>query len=443
MSIKKGNAGSKKIRTKPALKGFHAPTGMKDILPFEQPYWDKIRDAINKLALFYNFHRIDTPSVEPFELFLNTLEEDINLEKEVYLLKSRGGETLALRPEATVSVARAYMEHTMGRIAQPQKLFYEGAMFKYRGLSSHPFRQFTQGGFEIMGGFNDPIYDAQIVLIFTHLLNNLKIKDWEISINSVGCKVCRPFYKKQLQMYYERYRKELCLDCQSRLDTDPLRILGCKKKGGCEKLKEQAPNFLDRICLACTHHFQAVLEYLDELKIPYNLDNRLMGERDYCNRMAFKFLAKGEAGEVYAAGGRYDYLMETIGGRVTQAVGGRVTYEPVVQELKRTEPKMAIRSGKKVFVIHVGDLAKRKALKLIEDFRNSGLMMGETFGKEALKAQLKIAEKEGYTLALILGQKEIYEDSVILRDLRNSAQETVALSKIVDEVKKRFKAHNE
>lgn len=429
----------KKNTEKPLL--FQAPKGMRDVLPDESPWWERIRGAIADIAGFYNFLFIDTPILEPLRLFERGVGDETDIvRKEMYVVKTKGSEALALRPEGTAPVVRAYIEHGLSRLGQPAKLYYVGPFFRHENPQAGRFRQFTQVGFEIIGGQNDPVYDAQVIIAFDRLLKALRISKVSLKINSIGCRVCRPFYKKQLMSYYRQHEKELCLDCARRMGTNILRLLDCKKEQ-CQPFKAGAPNLLDKICAICSHHLQVVLEYLDELKIPYGLDHQLVRGLDYYSRTVFEFFVEGPGSEVGAlpGGGRYDYLFEALGGRLTPAVGGAVSFERLISVMKAQEVKLQVKNDKKVFVVYIGDIAKRKAVALVEILRAGGIQAGEALGKESLKAQLKVADKEGYSLALILGQREIYEENVILRDLRNSLQETVALSRIVDEIKKRLK----
>jgi len=417
---------------------FNTPKGMHDILPGEQLSWNKIRAAVQELAEFYNFQRIDTPILEYAELFTRGVGEDTDLvHKEMYLMKTKGGDVLALRPEGTTPVARAYLQHNLGRIAQPQKLFYEGQMFRYENPQQGRYREHHQAGFEIIGGQNDPVYDAQIIIVFDRLLTTLKIKESVIKMNSIGCRICRPLYRKQLVDYYKKHEKKLCEDCRRRLATNPLRLLDCKKEN-CVPFKEDAPNLLDKICASCSRHFKGVLEYLDELQISYELDSRLVRGFDYYCRTVFElYVADAEVGAV-GGGGRYDYLVEMLGGRPTPGVGGAVGMERLVLAMKAENTVFSIRNNKRVFLVHIGDLAKRKSLAVVEELRKAGIPVMEAIGKNSLKSQMKVADKEKFPFALIIGQKEIYENSVIIRDLKSGVQETVPRERLVQEIKKRW-----
>jgi histidyl-tRNA synthetase len=417
---------------------FQLPKGMRDILPYEQPLWDRILKVARDISEFYNFNRIDTPVLEFAKLFEKTNEETDLVQKEMYTLKTKGGDNLALRPEFTAPIMRSYVEHGLSRLGQPQKLYTTGQVFRHENTQQGRQRQFTQYNLEVIGGANDPIYDAQVVLIFQRFLEELKIKNIILKMNSIGCKVCRPIYKKQLQNYYKNFEKKLCVDCQKRYKTNPLRLLDCKQEQ-CQEFKKKAPTFFDKLCVTCSTHLKGVLEYLDELGISYELDNTLVRGLDYYSKTVFEFYVDGVDVGAVVAGGRYDYLMEMLGGRLTPAVGGASGIERIIAVMKAQEVKMPERKQKRVFLIHVGELAKKKSMKVIEDLRIAGIPVMESLGRESLKAQLKAADKEGIELALIFGQRELFEGSIILRDLRNSLQETVSLNKLVEEIKKRMK----
>lgn len=420
-------------------RGFQAPKGMHDRLPVDAPYWDKIESVARDLARDYGFGRIETPILEQAELYHKTTGEESDIvEKEMYLVRTKGGDTFALRPEYTPGVCRAYLENGMSRLGQPQKLYYMGPVFRHDRPQLGRFRQFTQIGFETIGGQNDPVYDAEIILIASDILSSLKIKNTVIKVNSVGCRICRPIYKKQLQNYYKNHESELCSDCVRRLKANPLKLLDCKEPA-CVELKEKAPNFLDKLCVTCSGHFKEVLEYLDETKISYALDNTLVRGLDYYSRTVFEIVPEGEEGAIGSliGGGRYDYLMETIGSHMTPALGFASGAERLIAVMKARSISFPERREKKVFVVHAGELAKKKAFALARDLRTQGIDVAESLAKESLAAQLKAANKEGIAIALILGQKEIYEDAVILRDLKNGTQESVSLAKLTTEIKKR------
>ncbi len=426
---------------KKEVRTFQAPKGMHDILPVDQPYWDKIEGVVKDLARSFGFGRLEPPVLEYADLYERTAGGGTDVvQKEMYTLKTKGGDTLALRPEYTAGMARAYLENGLSRLGQPQKLFYFGPVFRHDRPQLGRYRQFTQFGFETIAGPNDPVYDAEVIAIFTDLMAELKLKDYTLKMNSIGCRVCRPIYKKQLTNYYKNHEKDLCEDCKTRLKENPLRLLDCKEEG-CMKLKEKAPNFLDKLCSMCTEHFKSVLEYLEEVGISYMLDNHLVRGFDYYSRTVFEIFMNGkeEAIGAVAGGGRYDYLMEEIGGHLTPAVGAAGGVERLIAALKSREIVFAPRAQKKVFLVHAGDLAKKKAFSILKMLRENGIVASEALAKDSLSNQLRSADKEGIGLALILGQKEIYEKTIIIRDLRTGLQEAISQDKLIDEIKKRSK----
>ncbi len=415
---------------------FQSPKGMHDILPQEYPWWDKIRKEAREVVSFYNFSRIETPIVEDASLLERSVGEASEIvEKQMFVFKTRGGDRMVLRPESTAAVARAYIQHGLSHLSQPLKVFYDGPMFRYEQPQAGRYRQFHQLGFEIIGGDDDPIYEAQVIVPVFRILEGLKFKKLTLHVNTIGCKTCRPVYVKKLQDYFKAHQKDLCKDCLRRLQTNPLRILDCKNPD-CQKTKQGAPSILDSICSFCNKHFKAFLEYLEELNLPYQLNTHLVRGLDYYNRSVFEIYAEG-FDFALAGGGRYDYLIEMLGGRATPAVGISIGMERVVEVMKTLNLNPTSRSRSKVFLVFIGTLAKKKSLTIIEEFRKAHIDIAESLGKESLNTQLRNANKEGSELALILGQKEVFEESIIIRDLKTGVQEIVPLKKIVAEIKKR------
>lgn len=414
---------------------------MSDILPQDQPLWRKIQEEVRNVAEFYNFSRIDTPFLEFSDIFEKTAGASTDIvEKQMFLIERRkdGGRKLALRPEGTAGVVRAYLEHNLARSAQPAKLYYFGPMFRYEQPQAGRYRQFFQAGFETIGGVDDTIYDAQTMLIVFRVLEALKLKNISSQINSIGCRVCRPQYERRLRAYYQSRKKNICKDCERKLDVNILRILDCKKDQ-CEVTKLDAPSMMDSLCADCRERLREVLEYLDELKVPYTMNQCLVRGLDYYNRTVFEFVAESPSSAI-AGGGRYDYLVETLTGKKTAvpAVGASIGIERVIEAMRAQGVKEPSVKKPDIFLVHVGDLAKKKLLTLREMFSRANVRISESLGRESLRAQLKLADKEGARYALLLGQKEMFEESVILRDMETGEQETIPMAKIVDEIKRRM-----
>lgn len=430
---------------KSKIQDFQSPKGMHDILPQDQAWWDKVRKELQYVSEYYHYRRIETSLLERAEVFEKTLGETTDVvEKQMFVFTSRSGDRLALRPEATASIVRSYLEHGLSHLGQPLKVFYIGPMFRKEQPQAGRFRQFHQAGFEIIGGDDEPVYDAQIILSMYRFLERLKIKNIILKLNSIGCRICRPNYRKKLIEYYKNPAFKLCRDCKRRLRENPLRLLDCKNES-CQEYKANAPISLDSLCVYCSKHLKNTLEFLDELAIPYQVDHRLVRGLDYYSRTVFEFFteATGEEGQKFdfalGGGGRYDYLLEIFGGRPAGAVGGAFGLERVIEVMKALKVNTGVKQKTGIFFIHIGEMAKKKSLSLIESMREEGVPVMESLGKDSLGAQLRAANKEGSDYALIFGQKEAFEDSIIIRDLKNSVQETIPLRKLVVEVKKRLK----
>lgn len=414
-----------------------APKGMHDIIPDAQPLWDKVRKELKELANIYQFQRIDTPLVEPAELFERSVGSDSDVvEKQMFMLATRE-KRFVLRPEGTAPVARAYIQNGMAQLMQPVKLWYEGPMFRYEQPQAGRFREFHQAGFEILSSENDPLYDAQIILASYRFLERVKIKDVTVLINTIGCRLCRPSYRKELAEYYRDNVKQLCADCVRRLKSNPLRLLDCKEEG-CIDLKKEAPVIIDHLCKACHDHYKAVLEYVEELKIPYMIDHHLVRGFDYYTKTVFELTTANFASSL-GGGGRYDDLVELLGGKPTPAVGVAFGLERIIGVMRERNVSLGGRQQLRVFLVAIGALAKKKSLSLLEEFRAGGIDVSETLGKDSLKAQLRSADRLNAPLALIFGQREAFEETMIIRDLKTGVQETVPLKKVVESVKKHLK----
>jgi len=434
---------------------FQSPTGMHDILPENQKYYKRIYDVVSNIADFYGFGKIDTPIVEETELFSKGigLATDI-VKKQMYTLKTRGGDSLALRPEGTAPIARAYIENGMQSRPQPLKLWYFGPFFRYERPQAKRYRQFWQFGFEALGE-KSPVIDAQIIQIFYNILQELKLKNLLVEVNSIGDSQCRPYYKKLLASYFRTREASLCFDCKRRLRENVLRILDCKEEK-CQPIKAEAPQILDHLCDECRAHFKEVLEFLDEIEIPYNLNPYLVRGLDYYTKTVFEiFLEKTNNEEVsqnalaggparnatlsVAGGGRYDKLIKLFRGKETPACGAAAGIERIIDLMKSQKIKLPSETEPQIFLAQLGGLAKRKSLKLLESFRKSKIKVAESFGRDSLNAQFNRADKLGVKYTLILGQKEALEEVVIIRDMKTGKQETVKLDKVVEKMKKRLK----
>ncbi len=424
-------------KTKGKKFSFQSPKGTRDLLPNDFLYFDKVEKAVKKISSLMGFSRIETPMFEDVKLFERGTGSSTDVvKKQMFLIKGKGGEDFALRPEMTPGVLRAYIESGLSHVMSPAKFFYWSPLFRYEQPQHGRYRQFYQLGFEILGA-DDPAFDAQIISASYRVMEELKIKNVTIKINSIGCKTCRANYVKKLKEYYKNKLNKVCRDCNKRYYDNPLRLLDCKEEK-CQPIKNQAPQTLDYLCSSCKNHFKQVLEYLDEMKIPYIIDSTLVRGLDYYSRTVFEIFTEG-LDFALGGGGRYDYLSETLGGPKMPAVGAACGVERIVETLKAQEISSMQKLRAKVFLIYMGDQAKKKSFEVLQSLYDAGIAVNEAFSKDSLKSQLRMADKENSQMALILGQQEVFEDVIIIRDMESGAQESVPIKKLVDAVKKRLK----
>jgi len=418
----------KKLKT---LRGF------KDILPEQQRFWNFVFEKVKGIAQDYGYQKIDTPIVESIDLFKRTVGQSSDIvSKEMFAFEDKGGEQVVLRPEITAPVARAYIEHGMLSLPQPVKLWYWGPVFRYDKPQAGRYRQFNQFGFEILGSPRADV-DSQLIIMANNLYKNLGL-DVEVQINSIGCPKCRGEYIKELQEFLSD--KKLCVDCKKRMAINPLRVLDCKEKK-CQEILEEAPPILDKLCEDCNKHFVKVLEGLDDSGVIYNLNPFLVRGLDYYNRTTFEIYLAGEEASSQNAlggGGRYDYLVEQLGGRETPAVGFASGIERVIIKLKEKNIKIKDEASGDVFVAQLGEDAKRKASQLFSDLRKQGVKVRSAFAKKGLSDQMEEASRLNVKYTLIIGQKEIMDKTVIIRDMESGIQEIVAYERAILEVKKKL-----
>jgi len=420
---------------------FQAPRGMRDVLPLVASNWRYVEQVLARSFQMAGFEEIRTPLVEKEDLFVRSLGEATDIiEKEMYQITAKGedAEKLVLRPEGTAGVVRAYLEHGMQVKPQPVKLYYLGPMFRYDRPQAQRFRQFHQAGVEVIGD-GGATTDAELIALLWKILRDLGLSNLTIQINSIGEKTSRKKYLEKLLEYFEPYKVDLPEEDRKRLKGNPLRILDSKSPQ-VQKLLEEAPQIVDYLTSEDLRHFKDVLEFLDDLEVPYDLNPFLVRGLDYYTHTVFEIFGK-EAGaqSALAGGGRYDYLMEMLGGPKTSAVGFAVGVERLIHEMLTQEvaiPETTLRP--KVIVISLGDAAKKLALKMEAELWREGIPTTSAMGKESIRAQLKLANKQNIPFALIVGQKEALSGSVILRDMIDGVQETIALKKYLDLIKKKL-----
>jgi len=440
---------------------FQRPTGMRDILPEEQPYFEKIYRVADDIARFYGFGKIDTPMVEDLELYEKGTGQSTDIvEKQMYTMKTKGGDALAMRPEFTPGIVRAFNEHGMLNLPQPVKLYTFGPLFRYEHPQAGRFRQFHQVDFEVFGEESAAI-DAQVIQIFYAMLRELKFSHLIIEVNSIGDAQCRPYYKKVLVNYLRPRQNSLCADCRRKVRQNPLRVLDCKEEK-CQRVKAQAPQILDHLCDNCKAHFKSLLEFLDEIDLPYHLDPYLVRGLDYYTKTVFEIfsestteqkeaapegasLAPQERGEemisrsALVGGGRYDNLVRLLGGKDVPAMGAAAGVERIITLMKEKGFPAAEVPDPKVFLAQLGDLPKKKSLKLLEELRKAKIAIAESLGRDSLRTQLARADKLQVQYTLILGQREMLDGTIVIRKMDTGEQTTVKAEKVIEELRKRLK----
>ncbi len=434
-------AKQKEVKTPKIKKSLATPRGMRDILPEEFLYYDYILKTARKLFEYYGYYRIETPILEKAELFIRTSgKESEVVHKEMYTLRTKDkGEVLALRPEGTAPVIRAYIENALFNKPQPVKLYYFGPYFRHEKPQFGRYREFYQLGIEAIGD-PDPALDTQVIFLTYLLLGQLGLDKKRIffKLNSIGCKECRRSYIRELKKYYKKNYSKICSDCRRRLKTNPLRVLDCKKEQ-CQEIKEGAPNILDYLCEECKSHFKRLLENLDALNIPYILDKTVVRGLDYYTRTVFEVFLEGEKENLaLGGGGRYDLLSKSLKGPDKPGVGVALGVERLIETLKKNKIKLQLPQPD-VFLVQMGDEAKRVGFQLLEKLRQEGIKIAENIGKNSLRAQLKNADRLNTPFVLILGQEEVLNGMIILKDMRSGLQETFAIDKIIKVLKERLK----
>ncbi|PJB20765.1 histidine--tRNA ligase [Candidatus Falkowbacteria bacterium CG_4_9_14_3_um_filter_36_9] len=422
-------------------RGFKRIRGMKDILFDEYRYWDLVVNKAGNLAKTYSFKQISTPLLENLELYKRSSGKSSDIvNKEMYSFIDKNGEKLAIRPEATPGMARAYIEHGMFNLPQPIKMFWLGPLLRHEKPQSGRLRQHTQFDLEIFGEAS-PVADFMLILIAFNFFRELQI-NVHIQINSIGCRECRKEYiSRLLEFYRERgKRSKLCPDCKKRIIKNPLRLLDCKEEK-CIELRAEAPQIVDFLCDECRNHFIKVLEYLDELDIPYNLNSFLVRGLDYYTKTVFEILPAEDdlsRQSSLGGGGRFDELVENLGGRPTPACGFGIGLERVILKIKEKNIPLKRDEENYVFIAQLGDQSRRKAIGLFEELRRGGINVRQSFTKDSLKAQLEEANRLGAKFTLILGQKEMIDGTILIRDMESGIQEVIDYKKIKNEIEKKL-----
>jgi len=406
--------------------------GMNDILPEDSILWKQVRDTMHYVLGSYGFREILIPVLEETRLFQRGIGETTDIvEKEMYTFEDKSGQSLTLRPEATASIVRAYVQHHLYASGKVEKLYFWGPMFRYERPQKGRYRQFYQIDVAAFGS-NDPTLDTDIIASLYDFLTTLNVPGVTIEINSLGCPNCRPAYHKALKTYFSDKIDKLCPDCKSRLVRNPLRILDCKVET-CHELALKAPNIHEFLCDTCKNHFQGVQSYLEDLHIPTRLNPMMVRGLDYYVQTTFEAVSENlGAQNAVAGGGRYDGLVKQLGGPDIPGIGYAMGMERLIMILQdiRKEP---LSWPCDLFIATLGDKARRYGITLASKIRKEGKVCEFSYEPKSLKALMKLANRLNARFTAIIGEDELQRKEIVLRNMATREQTTLPVDDTLTE----------
>lgn len=421
---------------------YQAPRGTYDILPDEIHKWHYLEDIVRKNAKLFNYKEIRFPIFERLELFQRGVGESTDIvEKEMYVFKDKKGRTFALRPEGTASIVRAYIEHNL-RASQknPSRIFYWGPMFRYSRPQKGRYRQFYQFGLEYIGN-PQPIADAEIIALGMKIYQDAKVPNVKLEINSVGCPICRKEYNIILKKFLLRSKELYCSDCQRRMEVNPLRVFDCKNES-CQNLLKDAPRMMDNLCHDCAKHFKNVLDLLKEMNVKYKINPNIVRGLDYYTRTAFEYKIDylGAQDEI-GGGGRYDNLIEYLGGKPTPAVGLSGGLERVILSLNKAKVQIPREDSLDIFIIPLDSGFLTQSIHLQQELhqKNVSVIIADT--QTSLKNNLKYCDKDDVKFAIIIGEDEIKSGKLVIKDISKKSQEKIPIKDVHKYILKKMKVH--
>ena len=411
------------------------PRGTHDITPSEMKNWRRVEKAARDICDLYHYGEIRTPIFEHTELFLRGIGETTDVvQKEMYTFTDRGGRSVTLRPENTAAVVRSYLEQKLYADSQATKLFYIGPMFRYDRPQAGRLRQFHQFGIEAIGPAG-PSVDAEIIVLAVRFFESLGLKDLNLMINSVGCPKCRPQYRVVLQEFLQDKKEELCENCQSRFDRNPMRILDCKEEK-CNRLSTGAPQMIDCLCEECTEHLAGLRQYLEAAGLTYTLNPRLVRGLDYYTKTAFEiqYPLLGAQSAV-CGGGRYDGLIEECGGPSTPGIGFAIGLERVLLAMEKQELLDPFEDAVPVWVIPIGLMSVLPAFSLLNRLRELGIPSDMDHAGRSLKSQMKQANRTQARYVAMIGEDEARTNQVTLKNMSTGEQSLMSADEAINQLK--------
>lgn len=399
--------------------------GTRDILPKESEVWQYIESKAKEIFENYGYKEIRVPVIENLELFQRGVGEATDVvQKEMYCFEDRGGRKVALRPEGTAGVVRAYIENGLSSEPSPLKLWYHMPMYRYENVQKGRQREFNQLGAELFGT-ESYMADVETIEMVEQLFQSLNIKDIELNINSIGCTECRKKYIEALKEYIRPNLESYCETCKTRFEKNPMRILDCKEEK-CKELNKNAPKILDYLCEECKMHFENVKNMLDKLEIEYKIDPNIVRGLDYYTKTVFEFVSKLD-GLTVLGGGRYDGLVEELGGAKTPAIGFASGMERLIDVFKNNNPDLKLEKNMHIFVAYIGEEANIYATKLVKNLRQQGIYAEKDIMGRSIKAQFKYADKKKANYVITIGDNEIETKTATIKNLQTGEKKQISI----------------
>lgn len=401
--------------------------GTEDVLPKDSYRWQFVEDVMRKESAAYGFKEIRTPVFEHTELFARGVGQTTDVvQKEMYTFDTKGGESVTLRPEGTAGAARAMLEHGLVNDSLPIKASYFVSCYRYEKPQAGRLREFHQFGLECYGT-QSPVADAELICAAQSIFDRLGIKQLRLEINSIGCPTCRAEYHKALKEYFYGYKDELCETCNSRLEKNPMRILDCKSPV-CSKIAGGAPKITDYLCDECKEHFASVQKYLDAAGVEYTVNPTIVRGLDYYTKTVFEFVTDfiGAQGTV-CGGGRYDGLIEELGGKHLPSLGFAMGIERLLMLMDKQGIEIPKPSTCDLYVAVMGESASLKSFEIIKAVRSCGLIAETDIVGRGLRAQMKYADKIGAKFSMVLGDNEIEQGKAVIKNMSSGEQTEIVL----------------
>ncbi len=408
-----------------------SPKGTEDLLPQDSYRWQYLEKSFKDVCDSFGYKEIRVPTFEHTELFERGVGDTTDVvQKQMYTFLDKGGRSVTLRPEGTSSVARCFLQHSLYAQAMPLKMFYNAACFRYENKQKGRLREFHQFGVEAFGSYG-PSIDAEIISLALTFLKNVGLSDLSVNINSIGCPECRKKYNEALKEYFRPHLSELCQTCNERFERNPLRILDCKSPI-CGEIAKGAPTILEYICDDCREHFTGLQKYLDAMQIQYKIDTGIVRGLDYYTKTVFEIIS---GPFTVCGGGRYDGMIEEFGGDSVPGIGFGLGIERLLIRLDDLGIEIPKEDGIDLYIAPLGDDARIFVQKLVYDLRKQGANVETDHMQRGLKAQMKYANKIGAKYSVVIGDDEIKNNVVNLKNMDSGDEEKVILNDIISVIK--------